>query len=75
MYYTRKGNERAFFTPLCSLIGFNYLDQPHLGPLHVNHQFKGYTSALTWFLALFSTIPGLTGNIFLFLMVTQAHLF
>lgn len=75
MYYTRNGNERAFFTPLCLLIGFNCLDQPHLGPFHVNRQFKGYTSTLPWFLALSSTVPGLTGNNFLFLMETQAHLF
>lgn len=76
MYYTRKGNERAFFMPLCALRGFfSCLDQPHLIPPSVNHQSKSYTSPLTWFLALSSTLPDLTGSIFLFLKVTHAHLF
>lgn len=72
MYCTRRGTERAFFMALCLLLGFSCL---HLGPPHVNHQFKSYTSALTRFLVMSSTIPDLTGSIFLFLVVTQAHIF
>lgn len=75
---TRTTAEREIKRLFHASVFFNRLELPgsdSSGTPHVSHQFQSYTSALTWFVALSSTIPDLTGNIFLFLVVTQAHLF